>query len=45
VSRNDVLLVASVSCIFGLGSPDTYKNSVLPIRKSDETDRDDMLAS
>src|SRR6516162_3975770 len=43
VSRNDVLLVASVSCIFGLGSPAEYKNSVLPIRKAVETDRDEML--
>src|SRR4051812_37875521 len=43
VSRDDVLLVASVSCIFGLGSPEQYRNSVLPIRKSVETDRDEML--
>ena len=43
VSRRDVLLVASVSCIFGLGSPGEYRNSVLPIRKDVETDRDDML--
>src|SRR5687768_3393177 len=43
VSRNDVLLVASVSCIFGLGSPEMYKKSVLPIIKGVETDRDEML--
>ncbi len=43
VSREDVLLVASVSCIFGLGSPVEYKQSVLPIRKDIETDRDEML--
>src|SRR5918995_6510863 len=43
VSRNDVLLVASVSCIFGLGSPIEYKRSVVPIRKDVETDRDEML--
>src|SRR6202451_1734200 len=43
VSRNDVLLVASVSCIFGLGSPEQYSKSVLPIRKGAETDRDEML--
>src|SRR5438270_1106289 len=43
VSRQDVLLVASVSCIFGLGSPIEYKKSVLPIRKGVETDRDEML--
>src|SRR5213083_971335 len=43
VSRNDVLIVASVSCIFGLASPMDYKKSVLPIRKEVETDRDEML--
>src|SRR6478736_6202082 len=43
VSRRDVLLVASVSCIFGLGSPESYKSSVLAIRKGVETDRDEML--
>jgi excinuclease ABC subunit B len=43
ISRSDVLLVASVSCIFGLGSPVDYKKSVLPIRKGVETDRDEML--
>src|SRR6476469_6051104 len=43
VSRSDVLLVASVSCIFGLGSPVEYSKSVLPIRKGVPTDRDEML--
>ena len=43
VSRKDVLIVASVSCIFGLGSPVDYQKSVLPIRKEVETDRDEML--
>src|SRR6184192_650803 len=43
VSRRDVLLVASVSCIFGLGSPESYKSSVLAIRKDVDTDRDEML--
>jgi excinuclease ABC subunit B len=43
VSRRDVLLVASVSCIFGLGSPEQYTKSVLAIRKDEETDRDEML--
>src|SRR5580692_4328783 len=43
VSRNDVLLVASVSCIFGLGSPMEYQKSVLPIRVGETTDRDAML--
>src|SRR3954451_12693547 len=43
VSRRDVLLVASVSCIFGFGSPGEDKKSVLPIRKGVPTDRDEML--
>jgi excinuclease ABC subunit B len=43
VSREDVMLVASVSCIFGLGSPMEYKRSVLPIRRDVPTDRDEML--
>src|SRR6266581_1565515 len=43
VSRRDVIIVASVSCIYGLGSPESYKTSVLPIRKGVETDRDEML--
>src|SRR5689334_17073236 len=43
VSRNDVLLVASVSCIFGLGSPIDYKRSVVAIRKGEPTDRDELL--
>lgn len=43
VSRRDVVIVASVSCIFGLGSPDSYKKSVMPIRKDLPTERDDML--
>src|SRR5438105_15590360 len=43
VSRRDVLIVASVSCIFGLGSPIDYQRSVLPIRKDVPTDRDEML--
>src|SRR5512133_2036483 len=43
VSRRDVILVASVSCIFGLGSPEEYRNSVVAIRKGEVTDRDEML--
>ncbi len=31
VSRRDVVIVASVSCIFGLGSPEDYKNSVVRV--------------
>ncbi|MGE5607876.1 MAG: excinuclease ABC subunit UvrB [Bacillota bacterium] len=43
VSRRDVLLVASVSCIFGLGSPEAYNSSVLPLSVSQEIERDAML--
>jgi len=43
VSRQDVLLVASVSCIFGLGSPGQYKDSVFRIAKNAPMDRDAML--
>src|SRR5699024_1076218 len=41
--RNDVLLVASVSCINGLGSPDEYLSQVLSLRMGLEKDRDHLL--
>lgn len=41
--RNDVIIVASVSCIYGLGDPIDYKNLVLSLRKGMEKDRDDVL--
>jgi len=44
-SRKDVIIVSSVSCIFGLGSPEEYKKMVLPIRQGDVVDRDEMLRS
>jgi len=43
VSRRDVIIVASVSCIFGLGSPDTYKASMIPLMIGDRVERDDLL--
>jgi len=43
--RKDVIIVASVSCIFGLGSPEEYKKSVVPIRVGAEAVRDEMLRS
>ena len=43
VSRRDVVVVASVSCIFGLGSPMEYKKSVIPLEKSDTIRRQDFL--
>ncbi|MCB9853500.1 MAG: excinuclease ABC subunit UvrB [Phycisphaerales bacterium] len=44
VSRNDTLIVASVSCIFGLGSPDAYKASVIDLRVGKEIERDELLS-
>jgi excinuclease ABC subunit B len=43
VSRRDVVVVASVSCIFGLGSPMEYKKSVIPLEKGDTIRRQDFL--
>ena len=41
--RRDVIIVASVSCIFGLGSPESYHEMVLSLHKGQETDRDAIL--
>src|SRR5687768_16035640 len=43
VSREDVIIVASVSCIYGLGSPADYKRMLLPLRVGDAIDRDQQL--
>jgi len=43
VSRTDVIVVASVSCIFGLGSPTEYKKSVITLEKGQTIDRRDFL--
>jgi excinuclease ABC subunit B len=43
VSRRDVVVVASVSCIFGLGSPDEYKASVIDVRVGQTCERDELL--
>ncbi len=42
-SRRDVIVVASVSCIYGLGSPDDYRDMVVELRVGEELDRDVML--
>ncbi|HEC03589.1 MAG TPA: excinuclease ABC subunit UvrB [Phycisphaerales bacterium] len=42
-TRNDCIIVASVSCIFGLGSPEDYKASVVSIRTGDQCERNDLL--
>ncbi|PHV72037.1 excinuclease ABC subunit B [Sporanaerobium hydrogeniformans] len=41
--RKDVIIVASVSCIYGLGDPIDYANQVLSLRTGMEMDRDDVL--
>lgn len=41
--RNDVLIVSSVSCIYGLGSPEAYEGMMLNIRTNDEVKRDVFL--
>lgn len=43
VSREDVIIVASVSCIYGLGSPSDYKAMMVRIVKGDLVDRDNLL--
>lgn len=41
--RRDVIVVASVSCIYGLGSPESYHEMVLSLHKGQEVSRDDIL--
>jgi excinuclease ABC subunit B len=43
VSRRDVVIVASVSCIYGLGSPSDYKSMMLPLQKGGLIDREELL--
>src|SRR5256714_2158917 len=42
-ARRDVLIVASVSCIFGIGSPETYDENLQTLRKGEMIDRDRLL--
>jgi len=44
ISRRDVIVVASVSCIYGLGSPEDYKQMMVGISQGGTLDRDEMLA-
>lgn len=44
VSRRDVIIVASVSSIYGLGSPEDYRSMMVALRKGEQLDRDGMLA-
>src|SRR6187431_3092372 len=41
-ARRDVIVVASVSCIYGLGSPQQYRDHSLTIRRGDMADRDEV---
>ncbi|BBO34780.1 excinuclease ABC subunit UvrB [Lacipirellula parvula] len=44
VSRRDVIVIASVSCIYGLGSPEDYKQMMVGLSVGQTLDRDDVLA-
>jgi excinuclease ABC subunit B len=43
VSRDDVIIVASVSCIYGLGSPSDYRRMMIDLKKGATVDRDSLL--
>lgn len=43
LEREDVIVIASVSCIYGLGNPEEYKKHVLSLRSDTEMSRDDLL--
>ena len=43
LTRRDVVVVASVSCIYGLGTPQEYVDRMVPLRVGDEVGRDDLL--
>ena len=41
--RKDVIIVASVSCIYGIGSPEDYENLMVSLREGQEIDRDEVI--
>ena len=43
MSRRDVIIVASVSCIYNLGSPEDYQNSLVLFKRGETVGRDDVL--
>jgi len=45
LDRRDVIIVASVSCIYGLGSPEEYKRQLVVIEKESVIDRDELIRS
>src|ERR671939_24085 len=44
LSRRDVIIVASVSCIYGIGSPEEYEQRLVFLSVGEETDRDLLLS-
>ncbi|WP_291323308.1 excinuclease ABC subunit UvrB [Desulfonatronospira sp.] len=44
LTRRDVLIVASVSCIYGLGSPEYYSKMIIPLEEGQTMDMDDLMA-
>jgi excinuclease ABC subunit B len=44
LTRRDVIVVASVSCIYGMGSPDEYSRAMLILRRGDQRDQRSILA-
>ncbi len=45
LTRNDVIVVASVSCIYGLGSPEDYENMMVPVWQGQKLTREEFLNS
>ena len=43
VERKDVIVIASVSCIYGLGSPDDYMDMMVSLRPGQQKDRDEVI--
>ena len=43
IERRDVIVVSSVSCIYGLGSPKDYEKMIVPLRPGMQKDRDDVI--
>ena len=43
VERRDVIIVSSVSCIYGIGSPEDYRELVVYLRRGQEKDRDEVM--
>ncbi|MDD4354941.1 MAG: excinuclease ABC subunit UvrB [Candidatus Izemoplasmatales bacterium] len=43
LERNDVIIVASVSCIYGIGDPEEYRKGMVTLRVGDDSGRDELL--